>query len=354
MTGPLDAKYIVKFTALTLFRRCIILCKLIVRIFARAALVGLCLAQTGCGSSEEGESAKVPHIGFMSMSASPPFIGALREGLSELGYVEGETIKIDWRLTDRRQELPGFAAEFVDLGIDVIIAGGTKAVQAAKEKTSTIPIVMTNSGDAVGTGLVASLARPGGNVTGSTQISPQLSGKRVELLKEIIPDLSRLAVLWHPDHPDTPLIFAEVKKAAPQFGLKVLSLEVRGPNPDFEGAFATAKRHGAEAMLVLRDPFTKKHQQKIVDLAAKNRIPAMYETKNYVDAGGLMLFGPSFKELYRHAATYTDKILKGANPAEMPVEHPTTFDLVINQNTAEAMGLTFPDSILLRATEVIR
>jgi putative ABC transport system substrate-binding protein len=322
----------------------------------------LSLTLTGCGSSaavarpaKVAEPAKVHRVGFLSLSAAPSFIEALRAGLRERGYVEGQTMLIDWRVTRNRDELPAIAAEFVAQGVDLIIAGGTEAVIAAKAQTSTIPIVMTNSGDAVGTGLVASLARPGGNVTGSTQISPQLSGKRVQVLKEAIPSLSRLVVLWHPDHPNTPRIFRETEAAVADFGLELISLEVRGPSPDFEAVFAVAEKNRVDGLLVVRDPLTIKHQQRIVDLAAKYRLPAMYETMNFVEAGGLMLYGPSLDGLYRHAATFVNKILKGANPAEMPVEHPTTFELVVNQKAAEAIGLTLPESFLeLRTTQLIR
>lgn len=319
---------------------------------ALLAVLGLVIA--GCGSSQEVQAAKIPQIGFLSVSAAPPFIEALREGLREHGYVEGETIMIDWRITPNREELPGIAREFVENGVDLIIAGGTKAIQAAKKETTTIPIVMTNSGDAVGTGLVASLARPGGNVTGSTQISPQLSAKRVQLLTEAIPGLSHLAVLWNPDHPNTPRMFREVQAAVPDFGLELISLEVRKPNPDFDAAFEEAISKRAGALLVLRDPLTIKHQQRIAELAMDHRLPAMYETMNFVEAGGLMLYGPSFRDLYRNAATFTDKILNGANPAEMPVQHPTTFELVVNQKAADAIGVTFPEPFLLRTTQIIR
>ena len=216
------------------------LCKLIARILPMMMLGALFLLLAACGSTESNSAAKVPRIGFLSVSAAPEFIDALREGLGDLGYVEDETIIIDWRVARDREELPGIAKEFVSDGVDLIIAGGTRAVKVAMEETSTIPIVMTNSGDAVGTGLVASLARPGGNVTGSTQISPQLSAKRVQLLKEAIPGLSRLAVLWHPDHPNTPRMFREIQAAVPDFGLELISLEVRKPSPDFELAFARA------------------------------------------------------------------------------------------------------------------
>ena len=319
-----------------------------------AVLGGLVLVFGACGSSEAVQADKVPHIGFLSVSATPGFIDALKKGMREHGYIEGESIQIDWKITRNRDELPGIASEFVEKKVDLIIAGGTKAVKAAMADTSPIPIVMTNSGDAVGTGLVESLARPGGNVTGSTQISPQLSAKRVQLITEAIPGISRLAILWHPDHPNTPRMFQKVEEAVVAFGIELISVEVREPNPDFEAAFNQAVQEGSGALLVLRDPLTVKHQQQIVDLAAKHRLPAMYETINFVEAGGLMLYGPSFDDLYRNSATFMDKILKGANPAEMPVEHPTTFDLVVNQKAAEMIGLTFPEEFLLRTTHVIR
>lgn len=314
----------------------------------------LFLALTACGSAAANNAAKVPRVGFLSVSATPKFIEQLKEGLSDLGYVENETIIIDWRVVGGREELEGIAQEFVANEVDLIIAGGTKAVKAAMKETSTIPIVMTNSGDAVGTGLVTSLARPGGNVTGSTQISPQLSAKRVQLLKEAIPSLSTLAVLWNPDHPNTPRMFREIQAAAADFGLKLVSLEVPEPDPAIGPAFASAVESQVDAILVLRDPLTIKHQQQIVQLAAANQIPAMYETMNFIDAGGLMLYGPSLGDLYRNAATFADKILNGSIPAEMPVEHPTNFELVVNQKAAEELGLVFPEPFLLRTTKLIR
>ena len=318
------------------------------------ALAAFSLALTACGMSQDTKAAKIPHIGFLSASATPSFIEALKEGFADLGYIEGETIIIDWRVAGDQSELPAIAAEFVEQEVDVIIAGGTKAVKAAKAQTTTIPIVMTNSGDAVGTGLVDSLARPGGNVTGSTQISPQLSGKRIELLKDAIPDLSKLAVLWNKDHANTKLMFSEIERVVPELGLELQSLEVSKENAHFEDAFEAALAGGAQVVLVLRDPLMVKHQQQITKLATKNQLPAMYETTNFMDAGGLMSYGPSFKALYRRAATFTHKILNGADPSEMPVEHPIAFDLVINLDAAEAIGVTFPESFLSRATEVVR
>lgn len=335
--------------------RSITMRKLIAGILAPVALAGLIVALAGCGSSQlqAKAPAKVPHVGFMSPSSSPAFVEALREGLRELGYVEGKTINMEWRFTKDIAELDGFAAEFVALGVDLIIVGGTEATKAAMKATGTIPIVMTNGGDAVRNKLVASLARPGGNVTGLTQISPALYGKRVELLKDTVPGLSRVAVIWYPDHPTTPKSFAEIEEVGPKLGLEVLSFKVRDAS-ELDGAFTAAVEGGAGGVLLLRDPFTIKYQQEIVALAEKNRLPTMYETINYVGAGGLMLYGPSFEGLYRQSASYVDKILKGANPAEMPVQQPTTFELVLNQKAADAIGLAFPESLLVRATQVVR
>ena len=332
----------------------IILCKLISRNLPYIMFSALFLVLAACGSSNTDEPEGIPRIGFMSVSATPDFIEALREGLRDLGYIEDETIIIDWRLVSDRNELPGIAKQFVADEVDLIIAGGTKSVQAAMKETNSIPIVMTNSGDAVGTGLVASLSHPGGNVTGSTQISPQLSAKRVQLLTEAVPGLSNLAVLWNPTHPNTPRMFKEIQHAVTVFGIELISLELQEESPNISAAFDRAIASQAGAMLVLRDPLTIKHQQEIVDLAAANHLPAMYETMNFVNAGGLMLYGPSFENLYRSAATFVDKILRGSIPAEMPVEHPTTFELVVHSKAAEALGLEFPESFRLRTTKVIR
>lgn len=321
-----------------------------VAIFLPIFLIGLVLSIVACGDSNPQKD--VPHLGFLSLSVSPDFIESLQDGLHDLGYMEGENIIIDWRYTEVEADLDIIANEFVSRDVDLIIAGGTKAIQAAMKATDSIPIVMTDSGDAVGNGLVQSLARPGGNVTGLTQISPAVSGKRVELLRDTIPGLEKVAVLWNPDHPTTPKIFAEIEATAPQLGLTVQSLEVLGPD-DLEIAFAKASDSGAGAMITIRDPFTKRYQKRIVGLAEKYRLPTMYESKNYLDAGGLMLYGPSFKDLYRLSATYVDKILSGADPAEMPVEQPSIFELVINQQAANRIGLLFPEAILVRADQVI-
>ena len=318
--------------------------------FLPIALVLLVVSVVACGDPNPQKD--MPHLGFLSLSASPNFIESLRDGLHDLGYMEGENVNIDWRFTDTDTDLDIIAQEFVARDVDMIIAGGTQAIQAAMNATSTIPIVMTNTGDAVGNGLVKSLARPGGNVTGLTRISPAVSGKQVELLRDTIPGLENIAVLWNPNHPTTPKIFAEIETTAPKLGLTLQSLEVLNPE-DLEIAFATASRRGAGAIIAVGDPFTKKYQKRIVTLAERYRIPTMYESKNYLDAGGLMLYGPSFEDLYRRSATYVVKILKGNDPAELPVEQPAKFELVINQQAADRIGLSFPEAILVRADQVI-
>jgi putative ABC transport system substrate-binding protein len=298
---------------------------------------------------------KVFRLGFISSSVtevSHPFLTGLRQGLSELGYKEGKNITIEYRF-GTKEELPKLAEELVRLQVDVIVAGGSEGIMASKKATQTIPIVMTNSGHAVQSGLVASLMWPGGNITGMTQMSPELAAKRLELLQETVPGLSRVAVLWYPLHPNTPALFKETQAASQQLGLQLLSLEVKTPE-EFDTAFVTAIQQRAEALIVLRDPFMVQHSARIAALAIESRLPAIYETRDFLEVGGLMLCGPSFWHLYRRSAQYVDKILKGANPADMPVQTPWEFEIVINLKTAQALGLTIPPTLLFQADEVIR
>jgi len=245
------------------------------------------------------------------------------------------------------------AADLVKLRVDVILAGGSEGIIAAKNATKTIPIVMTHSGDAVREGFAASLARPGGNITGLTQISPQLAGKRLQILKELAPRLARIAIFWHPLHPNTPLTFKETEAAAEALGIRVLSLEVKDA-VEFDDAFTIIAKERPGAMMVLRDPFTVRHRALIVDSANKLGLPVMYETGDYVQVGGLMFYGPDFAELFRRSAVFVHKILKGTKPADLPIERPTKFELVINLKTARALGLTIPQSLLVRADRVIQ
>jgi len=250
------------------------------------------------------------------------------------------------------ERLPELAAELVRLKVDVIVAPAGQNVVAAQRATRTIPIVMSGLTDPVETGLVASLARPGGNVTGLSGFSTEIVGKQLELLKEMAPKVSRVAILWNPANQSHPLLLREAEAAARLLRVQLQTLEVRGPD-DFETAFAAVTRERAGALLVAADGMFLLHRARIADLAAKTRLPAMYGLREYVDAGGLVVYGPSLRENFRRAATYVDKILKGAKPADLPVEQPTRFELVINLKTAKALGLTIPPSLLQRADEVI-
>ena len=300
---------------------------------------------------------KMPRIGVLS-PFSPTFGSALvevfRQGLRDLRYVEGQNITFEYRWAEGKYDrLPSLAAELVRLDVDIIVATATPAIQAAQQATSTISIVMAISNDPVESGFVASLARPGGNVTGLSLQSQELSGKRLELLKEAIPKLSRVAVLWNASNPSHTLLRRETEAAARALGLRLQLLEVRGPT-EFDGAFSAMTRDRARALAMLPDGFFRDQQRRILDLAAKSRLPAMYWSREFVDAGGLMAYGANIPDLFRRAATFVDKILKGAKPADLPVEQPTRFDLVLNLKTAKALGLTFPQSILIRADQVIR
>ena len=302
-----------------------------------------------------GRIFRIGYLSSSSPSAVSHNIDAFRQGLRDLGYVEGRNIVIEYRWAEGKYDrLPNLAADLVSLKVDVIVAGGTSAGPAAQQATKTIPIVLAVSSDPVGTGLVAGLARPGGNITGLSIQQVELSAKSLELLKEAVPKVSRAAVLWNPD-PASPAgapQMRETEAAARTLGVKLQSLEVRSPD-DLEGAFQAAARGRAGALLALGDPMLFIHRTRIVGLAAKNRLPAMYFAREFVGAGGLMSYGTNLADIYRRAATYVDKILKGAKPADLPVEQPMRFELVINMKTAKALGITFPPSILIRADQVI-
>jgi putative ABC transport system substrate-binding protein len=316
--------------------------------------LGNCLAPSALNARPP---ARVARIGFLATAlpaAIAGFLEAFRQGLRELGYVEGQTLAIEARWAEGRAErLPALAAELIRLKVDLIVAAGTEATRVAKRATSSIPIVMAVSGEAVGTGLAPSLARPGGNVTGQTVISPELSGKRLQLLTEVRPGITRVAVLWNPADPPRLLEFKETQAAARTLGVALQPVEVRAPE-EFDRAFAAITEGRPRALIAFNDPLTRSHLQSIVAFAARHRLLATYGSREYVDAGGLMSYGPSFPDLFRRAATYVDKILKGAKPANLPVEQPARFELVMNLKTAKALGLAFPQSILLQATEVIQ
>ncbi|HEV2056384.1 MAG TPA: ABC transporter substrate-binding protein [Methylomirabilota bacterium] len=307
-------------------------------------------------AAEAQAPAKVPRIGFLTTPSrtNDPRLGAFLQGLRELGYVEGQNIAIEYRFAEGRPErLPALAAELVRLKVDVIVTGGPPAPEAAKQATSTIPIVFTVAGDPVAEGLVASIARPGGNITGLTSIAPEVVGKQLELLKEVVPKISRVAVLQNPNHPGHPSMLRQAEGPARALGMQLHILQAGSPL-EFDAAFAAMRSQRAGGVLVLRDSFFIAHRTQIVALAAKNRLPAVYGLREHVEAGGLMAYGANVPLMYRRAATYVDKILRGAKPADLPVEQPTRFELVINLKTAKALGLTIPQSLLARADEVIQ
>ena len=304
------------------------------------------------------QAGKVPRIGFLGLTSPsdrPSLLDAFRQGLRELGWVEGQNIVIDYRYAeDRVDRLPDLAAELVRLKVHLIIASaGTQVATAAKNATETIPIVMIAVRDPVGTGLIASLARPGGNVTGvSGSAGLEWVAKQLELLKETVPKIRRVAILSNPTNAYHQLAIREVNVAARSLGVQLQLLEARGPN-EFDGAFAAMAKERVGALLVLSDAIFSSHRTRLADLAARSRLPAAYGVRESVEAGGLMSYGVSFVAQFRRAALFVDKILKGAKPADLPVEQPTEFELVINMKTAKALGLTIPQSVLLRADHVI-
>ena len=301
------------------------------------------------------QSGKVPRIGFLVFVSSETRYRGFQQGLRELSYVEGQNIAIEFRSADGSLErLRDLADELVRLQVDVIVAGSTVGAEASKRATSTIPIVMANVGDPLGTGLVASLARPGGNITGLTTMGEELSGKRLELIREVVPRLQRLAVLWNQHNPGGVASLKELKTAAQSVGVNLRSLAVRPPVPEIDKAFGTAKKWRADALIALDDSLILSNRTRIIALAARYRLPSVYGYREFPNAGGLMAYGPNRYEMYRRAATYVDKILKGAKPADLPVEQPTRFELVINLKTAKSLGLIIPQSVLIRVDQVIQ
>ena len=307
-------------------------------------------------AAEVQPAGKVYCIGVLeptSMALNAANLDAFRQGLRELGYVEGPNMRIEYRSADGRSErFPDLAAELVRLKVDVILTRGTPAVMAAKNATGTIPVVMAASGDPVLSGVVSSLARPGGNVTGLSAVVVEVSGKRLELIREVAPGVSRVAALFNMSNPNDALQWKEIETAAPSLRVQLQLLDVRKPS-DFAGAFDAAVKGRAGALVVGLDALTWANHRPIVDLAAKHRLPAIYGGREFVNAGGLIAYGVSYPHLYHRAANFVDKILKGAKPADLPVEQPSKFELVINLKTAKAFGLTIPQSLLQRADEVI-
>ncbi|HEV8342923.1 MAG TPA: ABC transporter substrate-binding protein [Candidatus Binatia bacterium] len=306
--------------------------------------------------AEAQQAKKIPRVGFLipgTPSSWSARIEAFQQGLRELGYVEGKNINIEYRYAEGKfDRVPDLAAEMVRLKVDVIVTGDTPAIQAVKKTTDTIPIVMGNVADPVAAGLVTSLARPGGNITGLTTFAPELDGKRLELAQEILPKGARVAFFWDPAVSAMRIRFNEVQGAARALEITLQSLEVRNPK-ELESAFEAAIRERPGA-LMLPNTIVIAYGRQIVDFAAKNRLPLIYDTREFIEDGGLMSYGPNFPDLWRRAATYVDKILKGAKPADLPVEQPTKFELMINLRTAKQIGLTIPPNVLARADRVIK
>jgi putative tryptophan/tyrosine transport system substrate-binding protein len=322
-------------------------------------LLGLCfLFLAPCSAVDAQQPAKVYRIGLLSARSSSTEstrAEAFRQGLRELAYVEGKNIAIDYRYAEGKFEiLPDLAAELVRLKVDVILALGVPPTRAAKQVTTTIPIVMAGGSDPVRTGLIASFAKPGGNVTGLSDLNVDLITKRLELLKEVVPKTSHVAVLLNPANPTNPIQLKETQRAAPELGVTLLILEIKEAE-EFEPAFTTMRQERVGAFLSFSDPMFGFHQKRIASLAVKNRLPGMHGNRYYVEAGGLMSYGTANPDdQYRRSAIYVDKILKGANPGELPVERPTKLELVINLKTAKQIGVTIPPNVLARADKVIQ
>jgi len=307
-------------------------------------------------ATEAQQKAHLPRVGYLgtsSASLEAELVKAFREGLRDLGYVEGQNILIEYRWAEGNyQRFPDLVADLVNLKVDLILTAGTPGALAAKRATQTIPIVMAVTGDAVGTGLVSSLARPGGNLTGLTMMVPDLEGKRLEILREVVPKLTALVVLLNTANPLTAIQWKQTEISARTLGIQLQSVELRRPE-EFKDAFAKVARQRPDGITMVADRFLLAHRMQIVDFVAKTRLPAIYPYRDFVVAGGLMSYSPSYEELFRRSATYVDKILKGAKPSDLPIEQPTKFELLVNMRTAKTLGVPIPPSLLLRADHVV-
>ena len=312
-----------------------------------------------CLSAEAQQPTKIPRIGYVSGGGDPKTltggIETFRQVLRELGYIEGKNIVVEYRYAEGGVDMfPALVAELVRLKVDVLVSPVTTAIRAAKESTKTIPIVMVIPSDPVATGLIDSLARPGGNITGVTRLTRDLSGKRLELLKDAIPDVTRVAVLLDANGEGPKISFKEYETTARALKIQLQSFGVRGPNPDLEGAFQAAVKARVHALITIHNSLIVRYPKRIADLAVKYRMPSMYEGSQYAESGGLMSYSANDADQYRRAAVFVDKILKGAKPADLPVEQPTKFEFVINLKTAKQIGVTIPPNVLARADKVIK
>ena len=311
------------------------------------------------GAVAQAQQVKIPRIGYVSGTGSRadpgPYVEALRQGLRDLGYIDGKNITIEYRGAEGKAEpVPGIVAELVQLNVDVLVVPTLTAIRTAKQATKKIPIVMVTQVDPIAAGLVESLARPGGNITGLATLQRDLSGKRLELLTEVVPRISRVGILRDADSQSSSIAFNEYEAAASGLKIQLQALEVRGPTLDLESAFQAAAKGRANAVITITNNPLFRNSKRITDLAIKNRLPSMYEGSAWVEAGGLMSYSANDLEVFRRAATYVDKILKGVKPGDLPVEQPTKFEFVINLKTAKQLGLTIPRAVLYRADKVIK
>jgi len=320
---------------------------------AFVAMVGGSILARPLAAEAQQPAGKVYRIGFLR-SGHPPesYIAGLEQGLREQGYVPGQNVVVELRATDGSvDQLPGLAEELMRSRVDVVLASAAPAAMAVKRTTVSVPVIFVGVVDPVALGLVSSLARPGGNITGLATSAADLAGKRLELLREIVPRLRRVAVLWHPANPTNPIQLKGAQAAARTLGVQLELVSIQGPG-DFDAPAKTVR--GADGLLSLESPLFTTYRARIAELAARSRLPAVFSQREYVEAGGLMAYGTDFHDLFRRAGRYVDKILKGSKPADLPVEQPTKFELLINMKTANALGLTIPQSVLLRADEIIQ
>jgi len=318
--------------------------------------LAVCLGLLCLAATVDAQPGSMRRVGVLLVGLAPsnPAVRALQQGLREAGYQEGHNLAIEWRSANGDyDQVPRLAADLVQRKVDVIVADSTVATRALKRETSTIPIVMALAADPVGSGLVASLARPGGNVTGLSLMLTDLTSKQLQLLKEALPGATRVAVLWNPRTPFHATVVKDIKAVAPSLSIEPKFVGVRGPD-EFGPAFSAIRQGHAHAIYVISDPLFSAQGARLLELASKARLPVIYGQRDLPDVGGLMSYGPSFADMFHRAAAYVDKILKGARPADLPIERPTKFELVINLRTAKALGLTIPQSLLRRADEVIR